>query len=56
MKIQNKLTSILGVASLGVMALTSCEGGDLYSVGSPDWIAARVDSIAQEKQNEAPFY
>lgn len=54
MKIQNKLTSILGVASLGVMALTSCEGGDLYSVGSPDWIAARVDSIAQEKQNNVP--
>lgn len=54
MKIQNKLTSILGVASLAVMALTSCEGGDLFSVGAPDWIAARVDSIAQEKQNNVP--
>lgn len=54
MKIQNKLTSILGIASLGVMALTSCEGGDLYSVGSPDWIAARVDSIAKEKQKDVP--
>lgn len=54
MKIQNKLTSILGIASLGVMALTSCEGGDLYSVGAPDWIAARVDSIAKEKQKDVP--
>ncbi len=54
MKLQNKLTSILGIASLGVMALTSCEGGDLYSVGSPDWIAARVDSIAQDKLNQVP--
>ena len=54
MKIQNKLTSILGVASLAVMALTSCEGGDLYSVDSPDWIAARVDSIAEAKKNDVP--
>lgn len=54
MKFQNKLTSILGVASLGVMALTSCEGGDLYSVGAPDWIAARVDSIAEAKKKDVP--
>ena len=54
MKIQNKLTSILGVAALGVMALTSCEGGDLYSVDSPDWIAARIDSIAEEKKKDVP--
>ena len=29
--------------------LTSCEGGDLYGIDSPDWISAKADSIAQEK-------
>ena len=31
------------------MALTSCEGGDLYGFNSPDWISSRADSIAAEK-------
>jgi hypothetical protein len=31
------------------MALTSCEGGDLYSIDSPDWISSKADSIAAEK-------
>jgi len=50
----NKLASILGVASIGVMAMTSCEGGDLFTVGEPDWIAARVDSIANAKKQDTP--
>ena len=29
--------------------VTSCEGGDLYGIDSPDWISSKVDSIAQEK-------
>ena len=29
--------------------LTSCEGGDLFGIDSPDWISAKADSIAQEK-------
>ena len=29
--------------------MTSCEGGDLYSVDSPDWISAKADSIANSK-------
>ena len=29
--------------------MTSCEGGDLFSIDSPDWISAKADSIAQEK-------
>lgn len=32
-------------AALLLMALTSCEGSELYSVNAPDWIAAKVDSI-----------
>ena len=51
MKYINKLASILGAAALGMIAMTSCEGGDLYEVNSPDWIAQKVDSIAAEKNN-----
>jgi hypothetical protein len=29
--------------------LTACEGGDLYSINSPDWISSKADSIAAEK-------
>ena len=47
----NKLASLFGVAALG-LALTGCEGGDLYSIDAPDWIAERADSIANSKANE----
>ena len=29
--------------------VTSCEGGDLFSIDSPDWISSKADSIAAEK-------
>ena len=49
MKNLNKLATVFCSAALGLMALTSCEGGDLYSFNSPDWISSRADSIAAEK-------
>ena len=49
MKYLNKLATVFCSAALGLMALTSCEGGDLYSFNSPDWISSRADSIAAEK-------
>lgn len=49
MKNLNKLATVFCSAVLGLMALTSCEGGDLYSFNSPDWISSRADSIAAEK-------
>ena len=45
----NKLASVFCSAALGLLLLTGCEGGDLYSVGAPDWISAKADSIANEK-------
>lgn len=42
----NKIASVFCAAALGVLALTSCEGGDLYNVNAPDWISAKADSIA----------
>jgi len=47
MKNLNKLASLFCLAVLGVFALTSCEGGELYNVGAPDWISAKADSIKQ---------
>lgn len=47
-----KSLNILGFASLGLLALTACEGGDLYEVAAPDWIAERADSIANSKTPE----
>ena len=32
-----------------MMMLTSCEGGDLFSINAPDWLTSKADSIAAEK-------
>ena len=39
MKYLNKLASVLFIATLGVMTMTSCEGGDLYNINAPDWLS-----------------
>ena len=49
MKYLNKIATVFCSAALGLLALTSCEGGDLYSIGSPDWMSSKVDSIANAK-------
>ena len=49
MKYLNKIAIGFCSAAFGLMALTSCEGGDLYSIGSPDWMSSKIDSIAAEK-------
>ena len=41
-----KISTIACSFALGVFAMTSCEGSDMYSIGSPDWLA---DSIAAAK-------
>ena len=45
----NKIATAFCTAALGMMALTSCEGGDLFSINSPDWLSSKADSIAAEK-------
>ena len=49
MKYLNKIATAFCAAALGLMTLTSCEGGDLFSIDSPDWISSKADSIAAEK-------
>ena len=46
----NKIASVFSTAALGLLLLTSCEGGDLYSVDAPDWISGKADSIAAANQ------
>ena len=45
----NKFATVCCAAAIGMIALTGCEGADLFSVDSPDWIAEKADSIAQAK-------
>ena len=40
--------TVIGYCLL-VIGTTSCEGGDLYNIDSPEWISAKADSIAAEK-------
>ena len=52
MKHLNKIASAFCAAALGMLALTSCEGGELYKVDAPDWISAKVDSIKKANTPE----
>ena len=42
----NKLSTTLCAAAIGMLALTSCEGGDLFNIDAPDWLSSKADSIA----------
>ena len=37
MRILRKLVYVCCSITLGLMALSSCEGGELYDVNAPDW-------------------
>lgn len=52
----NKIATVFCGLALGVLALTGCEGADLYSIDSPDWISEKADSIAQANQGETVLY
>ncbi len=45
----NKIASVVCVAAMGLLVMTGCEGGDLYTVDNPDWIAQKIDSIEKAK-------
>ena len=42
----NKILSVCGSMALSFLALTGCEGGEIYEVNAPDWVSEKVDSIA----------
>ena len=49
MKHLNKIASVFCVAAMGLTALTGCEGSDMFSVNSPDWLSEKIDSIEKSK-------
>ena len=49
MKHLNKLASVFCMAAMGLTALTGCEGSDMFSVNSPDWLSEKIDSIEKSK-------
>lgn len=49
MKHLNKFASVFCAAALGMLSLTGCEGGDLYNVDAPDWLADKIAEIADSK-------
>ena len=49
MKHLNKLASVFCVAAMGLTAMTGCEGSDMFSVNSPDWLSEKIDSIEKSK-------
>lgn len=41
----------LAYAAFGLLALTGCEGGELYDVNAPDWISDRIQEIEDSKKD-----
>ena len=52
MKYLNKLASIFFAAALGMLTLTSCEGGDLFNVNAPDWLSEMAGKESGEESGE----
>ena len=44
----NKIATAFCTAALGLLMM-SCEGSDMFSIGAPDWLSSKADSIAAEK-------
>lgn len=49
MKYFNHIASTFCAIALGLLALTGCEGGELYNMDTPDWISEKIDSINNSK-------
>lgn len=41
----------LAYAAFGLLALTGCEGGELYDVNAPDWISDKIQEIEDSKKD-----
>ena len=54
MKHLNKLASVFCMATMGLTALTGCEGSDMFSVNGPDWLSEKIDSIANSNKGTVP--
>lgn len=52
MKLLKNIAYACCSALFGLLALTSCEGGELYELNAPDWISQKTDSIENSKDTD----
>ena len=52
MKYINQLASLFGIAALGMMTLTSCEGSDLYNLSAPEWLSGMGGNEEEVEEEE----
>lgn len=50
MRLLKKITYACCCVTLGLLALTGCEGGELYNVNAPDWISDKIQEIEDSKK------
>lgn len=50
MRLLKNITYACFALTLGLLALTGCEGGDLYDVNAPDWISDKIQEIEDSKK------
>lgn len=50
MRLPKTITHACFALTLGLLALTGCEGGDLYDLNAPDWISDKIQEIEDSKQ------
>ena len=50
MRLLKNITYACCLVSLGLLTLAGCEGGDLYDVNAPDWIADKIQEIEDSKK------
>ena len=50
MRVLKKIAYACCSVTLGLLALTGCEGGELYDVNAPDWISDKIQEIEDSKK------
>ncbi|MDH6304318.1 hypothetical protein M2459_001050 [Parabacteroides sp. PF5-5] len=51
MRLFKKIAYACCTVTFGLLALTSCEGGELYDVNAPDWISDKIQEIEDSKKD-----
>ncbi len=52
MRLLNKITYACCALTLGLLALTSCEGGEIYDVNAPDWLSDKIQEIEDSNKGQ----
>ncbi|NDV81438.1 bacterial Ig-like domain-containing protein [Bacteroides sp. 51] len=50
MRLLKRITYACCTVTLGLLALTGCEGGEIYDVNAPDWISDKIQEIEDSKK------